>query len=551
MPINAMIPLLVQPTQGVGPDLGKAYSDAQRAWQIEGSKQQLGQINALKQIFSDPGAIGPDGMPTAQALQKTMAAAPELGLEMQRNMLYNQQRALQSRVAETKLFDAKRSMVTDAEWQGRVAYQDALGRGLPEPEARKAGLAAQNEALQPLLQGGILGPGEQALVPKDFDPNRGLAALTPAQQEEAGFKQQELDIRKTGQGLELQRLTRGAEGEPKPWVTPDGKVVSAVWNRDTKQAVNIDTNQPLPAGSVATTASEAQTLAPPPGDVTKSGEDYLATLPDGAHGGLANQIRAVAEGREPFPVGYGQARMQNFIRALNQYDPNFDAINYNSRFKTKQDFAPGGKSGQNVTRLNTAIAHAETLAEDFKNLDNSSLRIWNQLGNLSATQLGTERAERLNKVKADVQALSGELSAVFRGTGQSTTEIHEWEKTIDTASSPSAMKGAIEGALDLLMGRVSALGDAYNRGMSSTQNPLSLLSKQSLDRLKKLGIDVPDEVLPEGSKQSDTPAAMPGIKGNEKDKYDALPSGAGFNPLGNDGKLLTGPDGKPIVLYKP
>jgi hypothetical protein len=103
------------------------------------------------------------------------------------------------------------------------------------------------------------------------------------------------------------------------------------------------------------------TMAPPPGDTAKTGEDYLKTIPPS----LAGQVRALAEGRRAFPTGTAlrSPAVQQLIAAATQYDPTLDAANAATRVATRKDFT-SGKSAQNITALNTVIGHLGFAVEE-------------------------------------------------------------------------------------------------------------------------------------------------------------------------------------------
>ena len=88
------------------------------------------------------------------------------------------------------------------------------------------------------------------------------------------------------------------------------------------------------------------------------GDDYLKLLPTTR----AQQVKALDEGRMQFPSGFAlkSPYWQQMISAVIQYDPDFDAVNYNSRASTRKDFT-SGKSADSITALNTAMSHLNNL----------------------------------------------------------------------------------------------------------------------------------------------------------------------------------------------
>ncbi len=74
-------------------------------------------------------------------------------------------------------------------------------------------------------------------------------------------------------------------------------------------------------------------------DPTITGPTFLKTL-DPAE---ATKVQAIAEGRMQLPSGYFMRSPQGhkLLSDIAQYDPTFDAVNYNARAATRKDFTAG------------------------------------------------------------------------------------------------------------------------------------------------------------------------------------------------------------------
>ncbi len=202
----------------------------------------------------------------------------------------------------------------------------------------------------------------------------------------------------------------------------------------------------------------------------------------------ADQIKALAEGRMAFPAGFAlkSPYWQDKITKVSQYDPNFDAINYNARSQTRQDFTKG-KSADNVTALNTAIQHLGKLSDAYDALGNSSMPAYNAAANWIGNAVGNSDVQKnYAAVATDSAAVSHELAKVFRQTGMSEGEIKDWENKISTSASPAQSKQVIQSALDLMGGRLEALGSRYNQGMGTSEQPYQLLNPQAKQTWAKL-----------------------------------------------------------------
>jgi len=230
---------------------------------------------------------------------------------------------------------------------------------------------------------------------------------------------------------------------------------------------------------------------PVPGDPSKTGDEYLATLPPG----LAAQVKAIAEGRRAFPTGYSMRspQVQRLVAAAVQYDPTIDAANAATRVATRKDFT-SGKAAQNMTSINTAIGHLITLRNAARDLDNSSIRLWNAVANRALTETGDPRVRKFQVAR---QAVASELTRAFRGTGGSLTEVKDWEAAINEADSPEQLDKAISQATELLTSRLESMETQYRQGMGRSGSAMQFLTPKNQklldDLLQGRGVQNPEE----------------------------------------------------------
>ena len=218
-----------------------------------------------------------------------------------------------------------------------------------------------------------------------------------------------------------------------------------------------------------------------------TGEDFLKTIDKP----IADQVRAIAEGRMPIPGGfalktpYWQKMMQNVA----QYDPSFDAINYNARAATRKDFT-SGKSAQNITSFNTAIGHLDSLDKSIAGLGNGNYPLLNEyLINPVKSQISPEYQIGVQKFQTSRLAVAEELARAFKGTGGSLSEVEHWNGLIGSAKTPDQLHAAVKQAVDLLESRINAVGEGYRRGMGSTADVKDLLNPKARAALQRLSGD--------------------------------------------------------------
>lgn len=230
-------------------------------------------------------------------------------------------------------------------------------------------------------------------------------------------------------------------------------------------------------------------------DVT--GEDFLKTLPKPQ----ADQIKGIVEGRISPPGAFALKTpyWQKMLTDVAQYEPGFDLTKWGARAATAKDFA-SGKSAQNITSFNTALGHLDTLDKAIDGLKNSDFPAYNSVSNWLASQGGnTEFQKARTRFETARQAVTDELTRAFRGTGGNVSDIKDWESKINSAQSPAALHEATKQAVELLRSRIEALGETYNRGMSTTLEPIKLLSPKAQAAITRLS----------GEKAPETPAAAP------------------------------------------
>ncbi len=203
---------------------------------------------------------------------------------------------------------------------------------------------------------------------------------------------------------------------------------------------------------------------------------------------IASQVKALAEGRMQFPSGFAlkSPYWQQMLSAVGTYDPSFDALNYNARAKTRADFT-SGKSAQNITSMNTAMGHLESLSKAYEGLDNGSMPLVNTVENYVGGAFGNKKVQTgVADVGTKAEAVSNELAKVFRSTGMSAQEVNEWRDKISTSASPTQSKTVIKGAIDLLNSRLDALAEQYNQGMGTSKQGVELLSPKAQEAYTKL-----------------------------------------------------------------
>jgi hypothetical protein len=211
-----------------------------------------------------------------------------------------------------------------------------------------------------------------------------------------------------------------------------------------------------------------------------TGEAFLQTMPKA----LADQVKALAEGRMAFPAGFAlkSPYWQAMISRVAQYDPSFDAVNYNARSKTRNAFT-AGKEAQSVNALNTAIGHLGEMADAGEALHQGNMPLVNGFVNKMATAFGDPAMTNFNAVRDRVV---DEVTRLYRGTGGAEADIKRGLENFTASASPAQRKGAIAETIHLMQSKMDALEDQYKQGMGTTSQGLSLLNPKAKATIQKL-----------------------------------------------------------------
>ena len=207
-----------------------------------------------------------------------------------------------------------------------------------------------------------------------------------------------------------------------------------------------------------------------------TGEDFLKTLPPSA----AAIVKKAANGELAItPQMMRSPQGAQLLGAVTQYDPTFDATNYQKRQQTATAFAKG-KQADAIRGANQALYHMGNLYNRTEDLNNTNVLpgIVNPVVNyVEEKGLGDTRQGRYRQ---SAQAVASELRRVFSGAGGgSLAELNKWEQGFDPNAGESQQKSYIQNGVDLLRGALGALNEQYHQGMGLNKNVNDLLSPEA------------------------------------------------------------------------
>jgi hypothetical protein len=234
--------------------------------------------------------------------------------------------------------------------------------------------------------------------------------------------------------------------------------------------------QAVPGQAPIQAAPPADLAIPPNADVDPAnanlhGEDYLKTLSPG----YASQVKMFAEGKAPLPAGFAlkSGYFQKVLRDITQYDPEFDAANFNARNALRKDYLGGGKRYTELQAVNTVAGHLQNLMKAADSLDN-----FEGYGPLTAplnsALLGYRemsqdpRIANFNTVK---NAVTRELTKAYQGGHITDSAVGEWQKSLNAAQTPEQLRTVVGQLNDLLSSKRLAMEEGYRQTMGKVQLP--------------------------------------------------------------------------------
>jgi hypothetical protein len=237
-----------------------------------------------------------------------------------------------------------------------------------------------------------------------------------------------------------------------------------------------------------------------------TGDELLKVMP----ASMATQVKALSEGRMAFPSGYALTKpyWQRMMNAVGQFDPSFDQANPAARVAARKDIT-SGTSSKTITSANTTIGHLFSFDKAIDQLPNvSGFYGANMINKLQRWSAGSQANTSAYRAFEDSRnALSSELTRLFRGSGGSEADVERWMQRFDEADGKASLHKTTRDLTDLIHSRLDSVAHTYNEAMGTTKDPYEFLRPENqklFDQLSKAG---------EGTRQPEAapaPAAAPG-----------------------------------------
>ncbi len=150
-------------------------------------------------------------------------------------------------------------------------------------------------------------------------------------------------------------------------------------------------------------------------------------------------------------------RVAKELAAAQEINPDFSQVNYPNIQQGLKAFTTG-KQGDNIASLNMTLGHLETFAKKAEQLDNTDITLWNKAANIGIANVGDPRVKGMLVAR---EALSNELTRLFRGTGGNEEEVKNWRAALDQANSPAQFAEAVRTLDDLITSRQKSLKNQW------------------------------------------------------------------------------------------
>lgn len=193
------------------------------------------------------------------------------------------------------------------------------------------------------------------------------------------------------------------------------------------------------------------------------------------------------------------------VNLAKQYDPTFDASNFNARATFNKNWQSGELS-RTRGAINTGINHLGELAETAAALENKQFKgmlgvftkKYNTIENLIKDNSGDPTVAAFN---ATINKVATELAKIYKGNASPTEqEIAEERSALGLGSSPDQINAVVKTATQLIGGRLQSMGDQY--AITMGKPPSDILTQSAQNTIKNMiakGIDINTEALDPGN----------------------------------------------------
>lgn len=450
MPVDPSIPLAAQGPQPI--TLNSIAQMMQMKQSAEQMRQQRAIQNSLAAIYANPQNLGPDGLPSAQAIQQIGRISPQTAQE-----LTTQRAAVDEKLALTSKDQMDAGLSAQKNIQSMVrdpalnAYDQGLASGKSPQQAQQIAQKIYSDGLDQLYSGGYVPDQMKAELPQNFDPVRVRASSLSYKD------QQELNEKKTADDRADQRLSLATKVDQQRLGIEEANLgMRRAEFAQNQAALSQSQNGPKQSGDNAGLPDKAIAgYSPDAIDEMAHREmnGLPVTYPTGRAGGAAikaaveNRVAALFKESEGGTAGAGESVRQAKADTA-------------GTIATVRNFNTGPQ-GNAVRSLDVSIAHLDTLGKLSDAMHNGDIQAVNRLANSYSKATGNPAPTNFDAAK---QIVGDEIVKGIVGAGGSAGDREKAQEAIDSAKSPEQMAGVIDTYQQLLGGQLKGLAQQYKSG---------------------------------------------------------------------------------------
>lgn len=252
------------------------------------------------------------------------------------------------------------------------------------------------------------------------------------------------------------------------------------------------------------------------------GADYLKTLSVSDQ----NMVKALSEGRLAFPQGAALRApfWQEKVSQVAQFDPTFDATNFNARAKGRAN-AISGRLGQSNNALNTALGHLQTLSDQIgRTASHGGFPFATTVNAVENAYSRGHGDAGITNFTDTASKLADELEAVYRNGGGAEQGVVRQLRNLDPNMSRDQKAGVIHNAMDLLASKMSANLSQYDFGTGGKPT-WQMLDPHAREIFDKNAPDIRDKYFamppPPSGATNGNPSSSSGGSGDRPDPTSA------------------------------
>lgn len=221
------------------------------------------------------------------------------------------------------------------------------------------------------------------------------------------------------------------------------------------------------------------------GDPTKTGADYLATIPQGNR----EIVQGLLNGTTKMPSGttLKSPLWQSVLASVQHADPAWNEAAFNQYAQARRNFTTG-TGGRQINTINTALQHMQKLTDVVTAMNNGDFTALNFLTNEGANAFSHGQLANFNAI---ISQVATEMAAVYKGGNAAPTdqEIQHFRQALSPSLGHAKQVEVLRDWTDLLTGKLNSLAEQYQDSMSPLSQPITIIkpeARQAFNNIEQL-----------------------------------------------------------------